>query len=114
VVNVIILALMKEHPNYQLETPETVAMQLAHRCKQLRLLRRWKQSSLAARAGVSLASLRRFEQTGRISLQHLLGITFALGRLSDFEVLFQQPAADSIATLEAMSQPGKQRRRGNQ
>ncbi len=99
--------------DYPLETPETVALQLAQRCRNLRLMRRLKQSSLAARSGVSLASLRRFEQTGQISLKHLLDLAFVLGRLGDFDTLFQPPPADSIAALEALSRETQQPQRGS-
>ena len=82
-------------------TPEKVATQLAWRIRELRLRRKWKQATLAQHAGVTLASLRRFEQTGHISLKNLLRLSFALGRLSDYEGLLQPPAASSLAELEA-------------
>lgn len=85
-------------------------MELADRLKQVRLLRRWKQSTLAERAGVSLATLRRFEQTGQVSLKSLLRLSFALGRLSDFGALMQAPPADSIAALEAMASAPRPKR----
>ena len=94
---------MKDGHDYQLETPEGTAVALAQRCRRLRLARKWKQSTLVERAGVSLASLRRFEQTGRISLKSLLRLSFALDRLGDFDSLLQSPPADSIAALEAMT-----------
>ena len=86
-------------------------MALAGRCRRLRLARKWKQATLAERAGVSLASLRRFEQTGRISLKSLLRVAFVLGRLGDLDALFPPPRADSIESLEAMSL-GPQPKRG--
>ena len=95
---------------YQLQTPEEMAHKLAEKARQLRLARKWKQSTLADRAGVSLASLRRFEQTGQIALQSLLRLSFALGRLGDFELLLQQPEARSIRELEAMSSQPKPKR----
>lgn len=55
---------MNANDEYQLVTPEEMARSLADRLQQLRLMRAWKQSSLARRAGISPASLRRFEQTG--------------------------------------------------
>jgi transcriptional regulator with XRE-family HTH domain len=93
--------------NYALMTPGDVARQLAERLRTCRLMRGWKQSTLAARAGVSLASLRRFEQSGQISLKHLLRLSFTLGRLPDFELLLQPPPADSIASLESLSSASK-------
>ena len=94
---------MSDGHSYQLETPEGVAAALAERCRDLRLVRKWKQSTLAERAGVSLASLRRFEQTGRVSLKSLLRLSFALGRLGDFDSLLQPPPADSIEALERVT-----------
>ncbi len=86
---------------FSLETPENVSRTLAARIKALRLARGWKQATLAKRSGVSLASLRRFEESGRVSLQNLLELAFALNRLDDFEALFQGPRASSLAELEA-------------
>jgi HTH-type transcriptional regulator / antitoxin HipB len=86
---------------FSLRTPETVSRTLAARIKELRLARGWKQITLAQRSGVSLASLRRFEESGRVSLQNLLDLAFALNRLDDFDALFQAPRASSIAELEA-------------
>lgn len=86
---------------FSLNTPEHVSRTLAARVKELRLARGWKQATLAQRSGVSLASLRRFEESGRVSLQSLLELAFALNRLDDFEALFQAPRALSLAELEA-------------
>jgi transcriptional regulator with XRE-family HTH domain len=66
---------------------------LAGKVRQLRLQRKWKQSTLAERSGFSLASLRRFERTGLVSLQSLLKISITLGRLGDFNVVFNPPKA---------------------
>ena len=96
--------------NYNLSTPEDTAQQLAKKVRALRLARNWKQATLAERSGVSLPSLRRFERTGLVSLQNLLKLTFALGRLSDFESLLQPPAAGSIADLENTARPKKPKR----
>jgi HTH-type transcriptional regulator/antitoxin HipB len=96
--------------DYNLSTPEETAQQLATKVRTLRLARNWKQITLAERSGVSLPSLRRFERTGLASLQNLLKLTFALGRLSDFEQLLQPPTASSIAELEDSVSPQKPKR----
>jgi transcriptional regulator with XRE-family HTH domain len=97
---------------FSLQTPEQVSKTVAARVKALRLARGWKQSTLAKRSGVSLASLRRFEESGRVSLQSLLELAFALNRLDDFDTLFQPPPASSLAELEAVERrPARKRGR---
>ncbi|MCK5529281.1 MAG: helix-turn-helix transcriptional regulator [Kiritimatiellae bacterium] len=95
---------------YILVTPEEVAIKLAEKTVQLRLARNWKQSTLAERAGVSLPSVRRFENTGLISLKHLLRLVFVLGHLSDFELVLNLPVANSINELESLSTQPKVKR----
>lgn len=95
---------------YSLHTPETIRDDLARRIRELRLAKGWRQTTLAERSGVSLASLRRFEASGRISLQNLLKIVFALGRLDDFDKIFHPPPARSIAELEAAEEKPKRQR----
>lgn len=96
--------------DFNLITPEDVAQQLAKKTRTLRLARNWKQATLAERSGVTLASLRRFERTGLASLQNLLKLAFAMGRLDDFESLLQPPDAESIAELEAVHAVRKPKR----
>jgi len=87
---------------FTLTTPEETAMTLARRTKTLRLAKKWKRSTLAARSGVTDASIRRFEQTGQVSMKHFLKIVFALGRLDEMNALLETPKAASIADLEKM------------
>jgi transcriptional regulator with XRE-family HTH domain len=86
--------------NPSLMLPPDVGRLLAERVKTLRLLRGWKRATLAERSGVSAASLKRFETTGQISLESLLKLGHALGRLPEFSELLRPPAAQSIAELE--------------
>jgi len=82
-------------------TPEEAERLLAKRVRELRLLAGWKQATLAERSGVTLASLRRFESTGKASLTNLLRLVHALGRLDELDGLLKPPAARSLAELEA-------------
>ncbi len=95
---------------YALHTPEEISTTLAERLKRLRLSRGWRRVTLAQRSGVSLGSLRRFEESGKVSLQNLLKLAFALGRLDDFDRLFEPPPASSIAELEARDEQPKRQR----
>jgi HTH-type transcriptional regulator/antitoxin HipB len=96
---------------FSLTTPEQVSRTLASRVRALRLARGWKQATLAQRSGVTLASLRRFEESGKISLQNLLALAFALHRLDDFDALLRPPPAASLAELEA-AETRPERKRG--
>src|ERR1700712_2050304 len=95
---------------FSLETPENVSRTLATRVKELRLARGWKQITLAERSGVSLASLRRFEDSGRVSLQNLLDLAFALNRLDDFDPLPQPLRAGGIPEPESAKRPPPRKR----
>jgi transcriptional regulator with XRE-family HTH domain len=96
----------------QLLAPADTQRMLADRIRAARVAAELKQSTLAARAGVSLASLRLFEQRGEISLKHLMRICHALGRLDEFEAMFKPPVAATMAQLEARSS-GPTRKRGS-
>ena len=95
--------------SFHLYTPKTIATDLAEKVKALRLQANWTQQTLAERSGVSLGSLRRFEQKGQISLDALLLLVSALGRLNDFTVLLNPPQVNSLKALEARA---KTRQRG--
>ncbi|MCF8352615.1 MAG: helix-turn-helix transcriptional regulator [Bacteroidales bacterium] len=58
------------------------------------------QKEMAERSGVSLGSLKRFESSGKISLESLLKLVHLLGRLSDFDkVLEEKENLDDIERL---------------
>lgn len=95
-----------------LQSPFDMAKALAGRAKALRLLRGWTQATLAGRAGVTAASYRRFETTGKASLELVLKVAQALARLEEFDQLFQPPPARSIEELERRTaQPTRKRGR---
>lgn len=96
----------------QLHTPPETQRLLADRVRQIRLGLGLKQATLATRSGVTLASLRRFEQTGEASLKLLLRVCHALGRLDEFDTILRPPPAQSLAELESrVAQPVRQRGR---
>ncbi|MCE9540239.1 MAG: helix-turn-helix domain-containing protein [Bacteroidetes bacterium] len=63
--------------------------ELALRHKTIRKQMGLSQSQLAQRSGVSLGSIKRFEQTGQISLESLLKTVQILNRLNDFELILK-------------------------
>lgn len=69
---------------YSLEpTPTEVRKELANRFRILRKKSKISQKQMAERSGVSLGSLKRFENTGKISLESLLKLMHFLGRLNE-------------------------------
>lgn len=71
--------------------------------QQHRFLRKqvgWTQAELALRSGVSLGSLKRFEQTGKIAFESLLKLAHVLNRLQEFEQLF--PPNEDLSKIERL------------
>ncbi len=83
-----------------LTTPEETSKNLSIRLKELRLLKKWKRSTLAKRSGVTESSLKRFEQTGKVSMKNFLKLIFALGRLDEIDALLISPAPQSLKELK--------------
>ena len=67
--------------------PKDVLKELAFKIKTIRKEQGISQVELSKKSGVSYASIKRFEQTGLISLESLLSIAHVLGRLTDFETI---------------------------
>jgi transcriptional regulator with XRE-family HTH domain len=73
---------------YSLEpTPLEESRALAERHRILRKQLKLSQAEMAERSGVSLGTLKRFESTGKISLDSLLKLMHLLGRLNEFDKL---------------------------
>ncbi len=77
--------------NYTWETPIDVAKKLADRMKSMRKRRKITQKTLAVRSNVSYASLRKFEQTGQISLESFIKLAMELNVVGELNELFTKP-----------------------
>ena len=73
----------------QVETIQSVNYRLVERVKERRKEMGLSREELSKRSGVSYASLRRFEETGQISLSSLLKIANVFNVLTDFDALFK-------------------------
>lgn len=93
------------------KTPGSLMAGVAGRVKQRRLEKGWTQKVLAAKAGVTMPSYRRFETTGEISFRSLIMLAFALDMTDEFEALFSSKAYQSIDDILKAEQ-SKQRKRG--
>jgi transcriptional regulator with XRE-family HTH domain len=89
------------NPIFSLLLPGEACKALAGRCKALRLQGALTRETLAARAGVSPASLKRFETTGAASLDLVFRLAFTLGRLEDFAAALLPDEAGTLAEMKA-------------
>jgi transcriptional regulator with XRE-family HTH domain len=76
-----------------------------------RLVTGLTQAGLAKRAGVSLASLRKFEQKGVISLQSYLKLLMALGILAQVVEATAPPAQEFSSIDDVLAEPEKKTRK---
>lgn len=93
-----------------LKTPWEVSVEIAGRLKAKRLARNLTQQGLAARAGMSIGSLKRFEKTGQISFASLLNIALVLDCLDECYSLFKEN--EKPASLFKEEPKKKTRKRG--
>ncbi len=80
----------------QIRFPGEIAKDIAKQEKGKRKKRKLTQAELSARAGISLASLKRFEQTGEISFVSLIKIAVVLDETETLDQLFQTREYSSI------------------
>ena len=78
------------------KTWHDIDSEMATRLAQLRKRKKISQQDLATRSGVSLGSIKRFEQCGEISLKSLTRIAIALGVEDELAALFSDVSFDSI------------------
>lgn len=76
--------------------PSEISAEVASRVRLRRKELKLTQVQMASKAGMSLASYKRFEQTGSIAFDSLVRIGLAQGRESDFDELFAKRAYSSI------------------
>lgn len=73
-----------------------VTRAVAERVRLRRRERKLTQAQLAQKAGMSLASYKRFEQTGEVAFRSLANIAIALDCEGDFDELFSRRQYNSI------------------
>jgi len=92
--------------------PLRAAKAVAEAAKQKRLSLDFSQKSLSERSGVSLGVIKKFESTGKISLESLLKLALILGSLNDFLKLFEPTNPEEFRTLDELLKQQKKRKRG--
>ena len=69
--------------------PSDILSEVAKNHKKARKLHKYSQAELAVRSGVSLGTIKRFENSGQISFEYLLKLAYLLDSLADFESIFK-------------------------
>jgi transcriptional regulator with XRE-family HTH domain len=92
------------------KTPDEMMCSIAQRVRERRLEKNLTQMTLASRAGLTLASYRRFETTGEISLKSLIMIALALDMASEFDMLFSNPTYQNIDQLLNLAHKPRRKR----
>lgn len=93
-----------------METPGETQKALASRVRDRRLELNLSQQTLSEKSGVSYGSLKKFEQTGQISLESLLKLAVVLGRMDDFKALFAKASAITALNLDELIIEKKRKR----
>ncbi len=93
-----------------LNTPNSLLEIISENFKQRRLFYNLTQSGLASKSDVSLGSIKRFENTGQISLQSLLKIAVVLDCLDDFLHIAKQK--EDIKSIDELLKKENPRKRG--
>lgn len=77
-------------------TPQEIETELGERLKKLRVHRNLDQTTLAARAGISVRTLRNLESGSGSSLHTLIQVVRALGREQWFETIAPVPTINPL------------------
>ena len=90
---------------------EDIITEYAARIKQRRLEKNLCRNKLAELSGVSAATLRKFEDEGKISLESFIAIAVALGYSEELLKLMETPRYTTIEELNDIN-TNKSRKRG--
>ena len=82
-----------------MKTPREIELEIAKNARRRRKEAGLTQEELARKSGVSLGSLKRFENKGKISMESLIKIAVALDYQEDFLKLFAQRRYRSIEEI---------------
>lgn len=84
---------------YTLIDPDDIAMTIANNFRKRRIEKNLTRDQIAETAGVAVSNIVRFEQKGLISLKNLIGISIALGYISEIKNVFSQPKYSTMEEL---------------
>ena len=84
---------------FYMKTPKEIQLEIAKNIRKRRKELKLTQEEFSKKSGVSFGSIKRFENTGEISLFSLIKIAIVLGCEDEFLNLFQQKQYSSIEEI---------------
>jgi len=81
------------------------------RARDVRIARSLRQSDLAKAVGVTVATIGRFEQTGKVGFEVVVAVAIALGAETEFARLFARAQPRAIDEIIAAKTPRSRVRR---
>lgn len=96
--------------SFNMTTPQEMQKAIASKARNRRLELNLSQQTLSEKSGVSYGSLKKFEQTGQISLESMLKLSLVLGCIDDFKALFAPASATEALSLDELIEDDKRKR----
>lgn len=94
----------------EIYTPYEIKKIIAKRAQGRRLSLNLSRQSLADRSGVKYGTLKKFEETGQISLESLLKLALILEELGGFNKLFLEDSERVPASLDKLLEENSRKR----
>lgn len=85
--------------SYIHNNPNEIAQGIAAEFRRRRIEKNLTREQIAAKSGVALSNIVRFEQKGLISLRNLIGIAMVLGYTSEVKHIFSEPKYSTMEEL---------------
>lgn len=91
-------------------TPQEMLAKIASRARAKRLSLNLSQLTLSEQSGVSYGVIKKFEKTGRISLESLLKLALSLDALNEFNALFSVKSPEDVLSLDELMMKNARKR----
>jgi transcriptional regulator with XRE-family HTH domain len=97
--------------DFRLASSIQIQAEIGARLRHRRLMRSWTQRDVATRAGVALNAVKSLESGGNATVASLVKVLQVLSLIDDLSEAFKPSATLSIADLERLEAPQRQRAR---
>ncbi|MHB1565062.1 MAG: helix-turn-helix domain-containing protein [Leptospirillum sp.] len=94
-------------------TEKEILLKIAKDIKAIRVKMNLTQMELSNRSGVSHGTLKKFEQSGQISLKNLVKLAFVLNKNDELASIFETKIIPDLFMLENKPERKRARHKGN-